>query len=69
MNQTAILFVNGELKFPEFVRPILEQRVFLIAVDGGLKHLNSLKLFPDLLIGDLDSVDSKDLNLNGRKKN
>ena len=64
MDQTAILFVNGELEFPELVRPILDQSVFLIAVDGGLKHLNSLKLYPDLVIGDLDSVDSKRLSFN-----
>jgi thiamine pyrophosphokinase len=61
MDQTAVLFVNGELKFPELIRPLLEQPVFIIAVDGGLKHLNALNFLPDLLIGDLDSIDPNDI--------
>jgi len=34
---------------------------FLVAVDGGLRHLKRLGLKPQLLIGDLDSVDPSEL--------
>jgi len=52
----AILFVNGELVKPAAVRSMIEPDHFLVAVDGGLRHLHTLNLKPHLLIGDLDSV-------------
>ncbi|HQL92135.1 MAG TPA: thiamine diphosphokinase [Anaerolineaceae bacterium] len=55
----AILFSNGEAQNPERLQ--IRADDYLIAVDGGLKHLEKLGLSPDLLIGDLDSVDSQDL--------
>ena len=32
----------------------------IICVDGGAKHLREVGLFPDVLIGDFDSIDKKD---------
>ncbi len=55
----AILFANAD--FPEEGLFLLEDD-FLVAVDGGLRHLLLLGLTPHLLIGDLDSVTSKDLD-------
>lgn len=55
----VVLFVNGQAK-PGF-EVSLQPGDFLVAVDGGLSHLKRLGLTPDLLIGDLDSVDASEL--------
>lgn len=55
----AVLFVNGECKNPKRLK--LEAHDYLIAVDGGMQHLNHLALTPHLIIGDMDSIDPLDL--------
>ncbi len=52
----AMLFANGELKVSRWLKSYLRADDLLIAVDGGLNHLEALSLAPALLIGDLDSV-------------
>ena len=56
----AVLFANGD--FPENDMLTLNEDDFLVAVDGGLRHLLELGLTPQLLIGDLDSVNEEDLD-------
>jgi len=58
-DKRAVLFVNGQAK-PGFEVSLLPGD-FLVAVDGGLRHLKRLELKPDMLIGDLDSVDADEL--------
>ena len=57
--QKIILFANGELPEPEGIARRINEEDFLIAVDGGLNHLATLGLKPNLIIGDMDSVDGK----------
>jgi thiamine pyrophosphokinase len=54
--ERAVLFANGELRNPAVVKAMLQPSDYLVCVDGGLRHLKSLGLRPDLLIGDLDSI-------------
>ena len=60
-HKRVILFANGDLPAPEQMRDQLSGDNYLIAVDGGLQHLESLGLTPDLIIGDLDSVNQAQL--------
>ena len=57
----AFIFVNGELADPQAVRAQIKAGDMLVAADGGLKHLQTIGLKPDLIIGDLDSVDPQAL--------
>jgi thiamine pyrophosphokinase len=52
----AVLFANGKLENYDWLKSFLRGDDLLIAVDGGLSHLEALNLTPALLLGDLDSV-------------
>lgn len=57
----AILFANGKLPLPEHFVNLIASKDYLVAVDGGLGHMTSLGLIPDLIIGDLDSANTDDV--------
>lgn len=58
MSQRALIFANGELPGLERINSLIQPGDFLVAADGGSRYLKDLGLTPDLLIGDLDSVDA-----------
>ena len=60
---SVLLFANGELAPGAWLEPYLAGATRLIAVDGGLRHLQALGRRPDLLIGDLDSISAAQLAL------
>ncbi len=53
-----ILFANGDCPYPDHARALIRPDDFILCADGGARHALALDLTPDLLIGDLDSVDS-----------
>lgn len=57
----TVIFANGVVEHPELLDPALKFNKFLIAADGGLKHIRKLGLLPDLVVGDLDSVSEDNL--------
>lgn len=56
-----VIFANGEFKYPELVRSLIQPDDFLIAADGGLNHIKSIGLKPDLVIGDFDSINNDEV--------
>lgn len=58
---SSIIFANGTIADYERVRSEISKEVdpLIIAADGGVQHCSALQLAPDLVIGDLDSLDEK----------
>jgi len=52
-----VIFSNGSFKHAEMDRTRIQEDDLLVAADGGLHHCQALGMTPDLLVGDLDSVD------------
>ncbi len=59
----AVIFTNGIVRDYTLIFPHLQPRDFIMAADGGLKHIHRLKLKPALVIGDLDSIAASDLDI------
>jgi len=54
----ACVFCNGQLKNPMNVKQIANNCDLLIAADGGAKYFSDIGLTPQVIIGDMDSIDS-----------
>ncbi len=52
----VIIFANGELPDLEKARAILSGDDFIVAADGGTRHVLALGRTPNIIIGDLDSA-------------
>jgi len=52
-----VIFANGELPDLDSARGLLQADDYLIAADGGANHLLKMGILPEVVIGDLDSID------------
>lgn len=52
----TLVFANGELELPASGLPAAE---LLIAADGGSRHCRALGVYPHVLVGDLDSLETE----------
>lgn len=57
----ALILAGGELNFNEKILKLCQSSNLVIAADSGLKHAKQLKLKPQIIIGDFDSVDESNL--------
>jgi thiamine pyrophosphokinase len=55
-----IIFANGTLPGLESAHRIIQAGDVLIAADGGTRHALAMGLFPEIVIGDLDSLTPDD---------
>lgn len=56
ISRSHALLINGELRDPRRVAQEIMGNFYVIGVDGGSNHAESLGLRPDVIIGDLDSI-------------
>jgi len=54
--QRIIIFANGNLPDPNKIRELLGTDDFIICADGGTHHALALDLRPNLVVGDMDSI-------------
>jgi thiamine pyrophosphokinase len=52
----AVIFINGNLSDQSQEKKIIKKTDFLIAADGGANLIEKLKLTPNIIIGDMDSI-------------
>ena len=57
--QRIIIFANGEIPRLENARFLLQADDYIICADGGARHALELGLTPNLVIGDMDSIDKQ----------
>ena len=58
ISDRVLVIANGEIPSSKVVNNLLQNCDFIVACDGGLNHCNELEIIPNLLCGDLDSIDS-----------
>jgi thiamine pyrophosphokinase len=54
---TAVIFLAGEIKDYSVIKKYTEQADFVICADGGTRHADYMNVIPDMIIGDMDSID------------
>jgi len=54
----ACIFCNGQLHAPALAKQVISDCDLLIAADGGARHFDAIGLAPQVIIGDMDSIDS-----------
>jgi len=54
---STVIFANGILDWEPDPADLVKDADLIIAADGGANHCRKLNITPDILIGDLDSID------------
>ena len=59
----CVIIGNASINNYNFLLKEIKEDDFLIYCDGGLKHLEKLKILPNLIIGDFDSFKNPNLDI------
>lgn len=62
MEKKVLIITNGEIPSSKVVKGLIKQSNLIICADGGADAAKRLKIRPDIIIGDFDSVTDETLN-------
>lgn len=54
----VVVVANGVIEDRNWLRPYLEQATAVIVADGGGHHLAALRIQPEVVVGDMDSLEA-----------
>ena len=54
--RSFLLLLNGELREPAAVKALARRADAVLCADGGARHARTLRLIPDCVVGDMDSL-------------
>jgi len=57
MKRRAVIISNGRMKNKKFYQKFIKKTDYIVCVDGGSNHAKKLNIVPDVIVGDLDSLD------------
>ncbi len=55
----GLVILNGVLRDADFLKNISADADYIVCADGGLDHALKSGIFPDLVVGDMDSLETK----------
>jgi len=58
---SAFIFANGDFNNPDAIRSIIRSGDVVIAADGGARYSLALGVIPSIVIGDLDSLSTDEV--------
>ncbi|MBM7855544.1 thiamine pyrophosphokinase [Desulfohalotomaculum tongense] len=58
----AVIFAGGEIQDYQALKKLIPDKSYIICADGGTRHARAMGLIPNLIIGDMDSVQLELLN-------
>lgn len=53
----CLIVANGNIENIDLLKGLTQTADVVVCADGGAKHLKRLDIFPDILVGDLDSIE------------
>ena len=59
----ALIISSGDIKNYKLLKSTVEENDYIVCADGGVNHLLKIDKLPNVVLGDLDSIEEKSLKI------
>lgn len=59
----GLIVSSGEIKDYELLKQVIKQNEYIVCADGGVNHLLKINEIPDIVLGDLDSIGKREMEI------